>query len=129
RHDRDAVGALISVLDVLPRNQLWQVEDLLYRLADDRAPAVGMGETAESRQKFRTAWEAWWQTSRAGADLAALDTTPFLDRTLLVLLDLGRVMELDADDTPRWQIDRLGYPLDVQMLPGERVLVAEHNSN
>jgi HEAT repeat protein len=129
RRDSAAVGALISVLDVLPRNHLWKVEDLLYRLADDKAPAVGMGETAESRQKFRQAWEGWWQAAGGTADLTRLDTTPYLDRTLLVLLDAGRVMELDADDTPRWRIDQLGYPLDVQMLPGERVLIAEHNSN
>ena len=49
--------------------------------------------------------------------------------TLVILLDLGRVLELDRANHVRWQVDQLAYPLDAQMLPGNRFLVAEHNAN
>ena len=38
-------------------------------------------------------------------------------------------MEIDADGRPRWQIDGLQQPLDVQLLPGDRLLIAEHSAN
>src|SRR5262249_19013229 len=62
--------------------------------------------------------------------LAKLDAQrPYLGYTLIVLLDQGRVLELNAQNHARFQIDNLELPLDAQMLPGERVLVAEHNGN
>jgi outer membrane protein assembly factor BamB len=48
-----------------------------------------------------------------------------LDRTLVLLLDKGVVMELDKEKKERWQFGELQFPLDIQYLPGERVLVAE----
>jgi outer membrane protein assembly factor BamB len=36
---------------------------------------------------------------------------------------------VDADNKPRLQIDGLEFPLDAQMLPEDRVLIAEHNGN
>jgi hypothetical protein len=45
------------------------------------------------------------------------------------LLDQGKVMELDAANRPRWTVDGLEFPLDVQYLPGDRLLAAEHNGN
>src|SRR5262249_55221521 len=63
-------------------------------------------------------------------DLAQLDRIePLHGYTLLVMLDVGRIVEVDADNKPRLQIDGLDFPLDAQSLPGDRVLVAEHNGN
>lgn len=129
RKDKDAIPALLASLDGTSRNQLAPVEDFLYRLARETAPAVGLGDTTESRRHFRQAWEDWWQMHAGKVDLSRLDPDPYLDRTLVVLLDLGRILELDSEDKPIWQIDKVSFPLDVQMLPGERVLVAEHGAN
>ena len=49
--------------------------------------------------------------------------------TLVILLDINQVLELDRANHVRWHIEGLGYPLDAQMLPDNRVLVAEHDSN
>jgi len=49
--------------------------------------------------------------------------------TVVVLLDRGRVIELDASNRERWTFDGLEMPLDIQRLPGERVLVAEYRGN
>jgi hypothetical protein len=124
--DREAMPALIRLLDVLPRRRLWPVEELLYRVAGEKAPAVGMGDSAETRRQFRDAWLDWWQEHGATADLKTPAEAGFLDYTLVVLLDRGEVLELDGDDKPRWRVDQLAYPLDAQVLPGDRVLVAEN---
>lgn len=127
RREKEGVPALIGLLDQLPRRRIGAVEEMLYRLAEEKAPALAMGDTAESRQRFREAWADWWKANQASVDLKRLDPAPFLDRTLVLLLELGTAMELDADDKPIWQMDKLAFPLDAQMLPGERLLVAEHN--
>ncbi|MBI1915365.1 MAG: HEAT repeat domain-containing protein [Planctomycetes bacterium] len=127
--EKDAVPVLIRLLGTLPRSRLWRTEDVLYRLAGDRAPAVALGEDEEAHGALRAAWLAWWRDHGKETDLAGLHVEPFRDWTLLVLLDEGRVLELDSDDKVRFKIDMLALPLDVQSLPGERVLVAEHGAN
>ena len=47
---------------------------------------------------------------------------------MIVLLDFGRIMELGADNRVRWQVDKLSFPLDAQLLAGERLLVAEYGA-
>jgi hypothetical protein len=64
-------------------------------------------------------------------DLAGIDKgKPLLGYTLLVELDAngrtGRVRELDSRKKLRWQITGLQFPTDAQVLPGNRVLIAEH---
>ncbi len=129
--EKEAVPALIDLIPDLTRTQFSPVEDLLYQLAGDKAPNAVPGEDAAARKKARDAWAAWWAKEGAGVDLAKLDaTTRFLNYTMVVLLDAGRVLEVDGDNKPRWSIDGLQQPLDAQLLPGgERVLVAEHDGN
>jgi outer membrane protein assembly factor BamB len=47
-------------------------------------------------------------------------------RTLIVLLNAGRVADVDAAGKTLWQVEGLKFPLDAQYLPGDRVLVAEY---
>jgi hypothetical protein len=47
--------------------------------------------------------------------------------TVVVLLDEGSVLDLDEGKKERWRIKELLLPLDVQFLPGEHVLIAEHD--
>jgi PQQ-like domain/HEAT repeats len=127
--ERDAVLTLIPLLETLPRNQLAPVEDVLYALARENAPVTSMGRGAVARAKFRADWAAWWLKSGFDVDMTALREPAFLDHTLVLLLDEGKVTELDSDDRPLWSIDRLGFPLDLQLLPGGRVLVADNSGN
>jgi hypothetical protein len=129
--DRDAVPVIIDLLPELPSAQAWQAEEILLRLAEaGTPPAPSLGGDEASRRKARDAWAAWWKERGATVDLAKLrTTTPLLGYTLVVLLDVGRVMELGRDNRVLWQVDGLLFPLDAQALPGGRVLVAEYQAN
>jgi hypothetical protein len=132
--DRASVPVLIALLGDLPTHQLWQVEDILYLLAGDQAPQVALGSDPASRRKCREAWEAWWKDQGARINLAKLDAVPDqLGYTLIVQMDnaaiTGRVLEVDKDGKVRWQIEGLQYPLDAQVLKGDRVLITEFRAN
>ena len=128
--DKEAVPVLIDLLAQLPPAHGRQVEALLLRLAGDKAPSLPLGQDDSSRSKCRAAWAAWWQEQNGKVDLAQLNgIKPLRGFTLVVMLDIGRVAELDADNKPRFQIDGLLFPLDAQMLSEDRVLVAEHYGN
>jgi hypothetical protein len=129
--DKDAVPVMIDLLSQASQSQAWQIEDILFRLADGKSPpSVPLGDDDAAREKCRDAWRAWWQQHAAVADLAVLKSPPrLLGRTTLILLDLGKIVDLGAGNAIRWQIDGLVLPLDVQLLEDDRVLVAEHGLN
>jgi outer membrane protein assembly factor BamB len=124
--EKETVPVLIDLLAILPRGRQAPIDDLLYRLADDKAPDAPAGDTEAARKKYRDAWAEWWKAHGDKADLTKLaEAGKFLGYTMLVQLDAGRILEVDADGKTRWQIDGLEFPLDAQRLPGDRVLVAE----
>jgi HEAT repeat protein len=132
--ERAAVPVLITLLGELPTHHLWQVEDILYRLAGEQAPQIGLGSDAASRRKCRDAWAAWWKESGPRIDLAKLDASPdLLGHTLVVQMDnariTGRVLEVSKDGKVRWQIEGLQYPLDAHVVKGDKVLIAEYRNN
>lgn len=127
--DREAVPVLIELLAQVPVEQAGRAEELLYRLAGAQAPQVPLGGDPAAQVCCRDAWRDWWREHGAGVDLAVLkDTERLLGYTLLVLLNDNRVVEWDRDGKPRWQIDRLASPLDAEVLSGQRVLIAEHDT-
>jgi HEAT repeat protein len=133
--EKEAIPVLIDLLVQVPQAQAWRVEDLLYRLAEDKAPPVSLGVDEAARRKCQAAWAAWWQNASATIDLAKLvKSGQWLNYTLAIVLDgpgesPGRVLELDAHKNPRWEITGLQFPMDAQVLPGERVLITEHTGN
>jgi HEAT repeats/PQQ-like domain len=127
--EKDALPVLIALLDVLPRNLLAPVEDLLYAMGGAKSPNLAMGEGAAVHRKFREAWADWWTKEGAAADPRRARETPYLDHTIVLLLDRGKMIELDSDDRPTWEMTDLGFPLDLQVLPGERVLVADNQGS
>src|SRR5262249_13131553 len=76
----------------------------------------------------------WWEYHHARVDLTRVDLQKRpLGLTLLIVYDgytngQGRVWEFGADRRPRWSIDtNIQGPIDGQILPGNRVLLAEYN--
>jgi HEAT repeat protein len=133
-HDKEAVPALIDIIAEAPRGQAWEGEELLYRLAGASAPPVSTGNDAATRKRFRDDWTVWWKDHNAEMDLSQLQVAPpLMGYTLVVefsqIGNNGRVVELDRNGKPRWQIENLSGPVDAWFLPGNRVLIAEGNAN
>jgi hypothetical protein len=132
--DRVGVPVLIDLLAELPPGHGWQAEELLFRLAGEDSPHVPLGDDPAGRKRCRDAWGAWWRDHGDRVDLAKLDLAQrLLGHTLVVQMDNaglnGRVQEVGLDGKPRWQITGLLYPVDAQVLPGNRVLIAEYRGS
>jgi HEAT repeat protein len=129
--DKEAVPVLIDLVRDLPADQSWEAQEVLLRIAGERAPAEPPGDDGASRRKARDAWAAWWKENAARADLSRVGSgQPVLGYTLVCLVEnngMGRVVELGRDGKVRWQVEGLQYPVDAYVLPGNRVLVAEYN--
>jgi HEAT repeat protein len=132
--DADAVPALISLVAELPPEQSAQAEDFLNQLAGAAGPE-NLPENEDDRKGRSEAWTTWWKANRDKVALA----DPALERfapelrtsvhgyTLLVQPQTNTVTELGRDGKPRWTLTNLSRPRDAQVLPGQRVLVAERN--
>src|SRR5439155_7177891 len=86
------------------------------------------------RQKAVKAWDKWYQASKDKIDLARLtDNEAHLGLMTVVEYDsargqpTGRVWEAGRDGKPRWVISGLLGPMDAQVLPNGRVLIAENS--
>jgi HEAT repeat protein len=131
--DKEAIPTLISLLAELPQTRGWQAEEMLFRLAGENGPNVPLGSDEAERKKCSEAWSAWWRDNAAKVDLAKLELAQrLLGYTLVVQMDngriTGRVLEVGPDGKPRWQIEGLQYPIDAQVVPGNRVLIAEYRN-
>jgi hypothetical protein len=128
--EKQAVPVLIDLLAQLPTDQVLQVDEILLRLAGDKAPDVAPGTTETSRRRCHEVWSKWWKANESQVNLSRLQGPPItLGYTLLLFLDNGEATELDAHNSVRWKISGLEKPLDVQYLAGNRILVAEHDGN
>ncbi len=134
--DKAAVPAFLALLSEGTPAMAWRVEDTLYRLggAKPTPASLGNGDDA-ARRRARQAWEGWWKVHGGEVDLGLLGREePQLGLTLVCDItggpaSQGRVAEYGRDGKAVWQLDGLGGPIDAQVLPGGRVLVAEINRN
>jgi HEAT repeat protein len=132
--EKQAVPTLIGLLKDLPLEQVWEVEDYLTRIAGEKSPSEVVSADAASRTRAMNAWTKWWNEAGKTIDLARLDLNDREGRFFLVVEMWnragkgGRVMEVDTSGKVRWEIDRLTFPIDVQMLRGGNVLIVEQNA-
>jgi hypothetical protein len=74
--EKDAVPVLIDLAAHLPAEKAWQADDILQRLAGDKAPRTGPTTDAAQRRKYREAWNLWWKEHAATVDLRQLTAGP-----------------------------------------------------
>jgi HEAT repeat protein len=127
--EKAAVPALIDLVADGPADGVDEVENTLARLAGEAAPDAAGGDDAAARKKRRDAWAKWWKDNGDKLDLAkALEAEPFLNLTVIPEMHANKVWECGKDGKPRWTIAKdLQCPIDAQVLPGGRILVAELN--
>jgi HEAT repeat protein len=71
--EKDAVPLLVGLLSDGSMDIARQAEDLLTRIAGDKAPKGSLEEDKGARRKYREAWEGWWKSAEAKLDLAKAD--------------------------------------------------------
>jgi HEAT repeat protein len=130
--DKTAIPVLIALLGELPREQGWQAEDFLLRVAGDHPPEVAAAG-ADDRVQRREAWEGWWRQHGEKVNLATLDATPqLLGLTMIAQWDegqVGRVVELGPDGKLRREVTNIPWPIDFHLLPGNKLLLSEYYIN
>jgi hypothetical protein len=127
---KKAVPALIGLLAEPRFARRSLVQEFLSRLAEGADPEFPEDDSPAELGKYRDAWAKWWKEKgdKVGADALA-QATHLLGHTLVVLLDRNEILLLDPANRPRWKMEGVQFPLDVELLPGERVLIAEYNAN
>jgi hypothetical protein len=131
--DKQGIPALIALLGEPDVAVSWQAEELLHYAAGDTAPPETVGAaTVPARTKCRAAWEAWWKKAGERLDLRALDQAPRHPSLVLVCgardegAERGRVCLFGCRGPARWQLCSDWEPRDVQLLPGNQILLAEY---
>ncbi|HBI41825.1 MAG TPA: hypothetical protein DDY78_03085 [Planctomycetales bacterium] len=126
--DRDAVPALIALIDQPGGDHSSAAEEYLLRMAAEHGPHdLPAGDGA--RAKRRDLWAAWWKEK--GEHVALVDRYApagfqrYLGYTLLIQPNNNDIVELGADNKQRLSMTGLRGPWDVQALPGDRYLIAE----
>jgi hypothetical protein len=126
KNQPEAVPVLIATLDQPNFTRFGEVEEILFQLATDKSPTLA-SQSASARTKYREDWQAWWKDNKDTVKLDVLEAREkHLGRTVVVLLDENKVLDLDTDNKIRWEIN-IEKALDVQPLPGDKVLIAEHD--
>lgn len=123
--------ATLAVIDLLTEEtpMCWQAEEVLYRLAGEKGPTETTTLTGpDGRKKSRDVWAAWWDKNGAGIDLARLGEARQMGLTLGIEYNSGRVWEAGPDRSFRFELKGLQGPMEAQILPGGRVLIAESNA-
>jgi hypothetical protein len=132
--EREAVPVLIGLFGELPADQLWPVEDALYRLAGRHAPDL-TAEKDVSPGHVRRLWTAWWKAHGSTLNLAEISRAPGARGYTVVATvsgvsgNAGNVTEFGRDGKQRWQLGDIVYPVDVRLLPSQRLLIAENPAN
>ncbi len=127
--DKESVPALIGLLTAGSSEDADLAEEMLIALAGDKSPARPEEDTAESREKYRRTWEAWWKEASGKIDLAKIDFEGATrGHTLIATLDVantGKVQVLDSAGKVRTTIADLRYPVFASLSRRDRVLVCE----
>ena len=126
--DKSAVPALISLVGEASPTLNGKAEELLFRMAGESAPRICRADgSASARRQYCDAWSEWWRKSADTIDWAATTLEePQLRFPLVVEMDSNKVWESGPDGRARWEIRGLQGPMDMQLLPNGRVLVAEY---
>ena len=131
--DKKAVAVLLALLDDGPFELACRSEYLLRLLAEGQGPGESLDRDEPAvRGRCRSAWQAWWKKQSEHVDLARLKRDE-PSQGLMVVCEVGdegsRVWECGDGGQPCWEILHLEGAFAVQVLPGGRVLLAEHHAN
>jgi HEAT repeat protein len=126
--EKEAVPALFDLLRDDSAEVSGRAESLLFQIAGDKPPEGSAGDgSAAARLKWRDTWATWWKTNGKGIDLAKVGETERKLGLVLVAETSGgqRVWEYGRDGKELWAVSGYSWAMDVRILPGGNVLVAD----
>jgi outer membrane protein assembly factor BamB/HEAT repeat protein len=133
RGEKDTVPVLVALLGELPPEQLWEAEESLRRLAGDRAPNVLLDPDRSARTAAVDAWKQWLRDHGGSVDLTGFNPLRHDSGDLIVLEHAGvrgsgRVLAINRAGKVRWELDKINFPWDAQVLARNRVLIVEQGN-
>jgi HEAT repeat protein len=135
--NKDALAPLVQLIKNVPDPYLPRVEEVLFRLAEEKGPNETIVATSlPSREKAMKAWEKWLGDNQARIDLTGLnDHESYLGLVTIAEYDnqvgniQGQIWETSRGGAKRLSFGGVMGAMDAQTLPNGRVLVAENNAN
>jgi cyclophilin family peptidyl-prolyl cis-trans isomerase len=97
KNDKSVIPRLIELLAELPRDQSQVIEDLLGRIALEKAPIIPPGDDQATRTNCRDGWKEWWTRNAEAVDLVKIS------RKLVVAMETSKgtiQIELYRDKAP-----------------------------
>jgi HEAT repeat protein len=126
-HDREAVPALIRLVEHGPTGISSRAEETLFRMAGDKAPGLSSSTSLSSQRRNAQAWTEWWRQNASQFDLRHWeDESRDQGLTLVAEMDSNQVWEYAADGAVKWKIKDLSGPMDAHILRNGHVLIAEY---
>jgi hypothetical protein len=129
--EKEAVPALIELLRCDSVDISYRAEWLLLSVAGDKRPKGSAGDGSKTdRRKWHDAWVSWWKARDDGFEVPRIDEEEQKLGFVMVAIDSGapQVWEYGRDRKERWRLGGFSLPMDVRMLPGGNVLVADCGS-
>ncbi len=128
--DKAGLPILIQSLADLPADRMDVALETLFLVAGENAPSANHPGPAKV-QAFVADWQKWYDKYHAKLDLAKQYAREELGFTVLGVTALkantkNKIYEVGKDKVVRWEFDGPRYPLDVQILGPNRLLVAEY---
>lgn len=128
KNDKAGLPLLIQTLADASPERVEFALDLLYRAAGESAPTESY-QGKKNAEAFNAAWRKWYEKNQAGLDLSKLLAR--IDFGYTVITTVGpkaRVIEIGPhpQNAVRWEFDGPRYPLDVQILGPNRLLLTEY---
>ncbi len=128
--DGSGVATIIQTFPELNDLEALRAEDWLHKVGQrHNPPTLYVGKTTKEKTAAQKAWMTWWENNQKKVSLANL-TLPASTRgpTVMIFLDVNTLQEVGPGDRERWNLDKLDFPLDVQLLKNGRVLLAEYEA-
>ncbi len=88
----------------------WKAQEILYRIAGDKAPMLALTDAEEAKRvKVADAWTDWWRDSAATTDLAKINLDEAMQGVNVICQEGSgttppRVWACRADGKPLWEI-------------------------
>jgi hypothetical protein len=131
KHDTTGLPLLIDAINDARAERVEFALGLLYRAAGENAPVEPFGKN--NLEKFTASWKAWHDKHGAKVDLPKQLATTEAGFTVITCSALkvgakNRIFEIGPAPANeiRWEFDGPRYPLDIQILGPNRLLMAEY---